>query len=423
VVLGSGSVTDVVLEPFSVIMLTAPVPPPTTPFSLSTQNRNIIITAAPTPAAFTRADIALFNDADGAIDSGSVWSVVLNGQTFTYTAQAGDQLRHVAQALRDRINAVHPGLATVVERTRFKGDFGAALIRESEVHDSVFVAQDLDLAKWNDNASQVIAAETFVGETPDTWLPHLTVLATGNGDNDFYRFEVTADMLGLAGANGVKAVFDIDGGFDFGDAILWASRLTLHRGVFNEAGDLVGSTVVAYGPGYSHPFTGAGGSSTWLDDYLTYFVNEPGVYFVEVGKWYPFGPGGLPDGIDYELQVSIEAHKVDSFVFAPEAVLEKELENNSLLTPQDIDSLLNYFTFFDATVGNTDYPASSGSSRDVNFLTPTARVRGSGDGSFDVYSFEITPDMLASEGVSIDVARATAWSIRTVRSSRKWTWC
>jgi hypothetical protein len=127
------------------------------------------------------------------------------------------------------------------------------------------------------------------------------------------------------------------------------------------------------------------------------------VYFVEVGKWYPFGPGGLPDGIDYELQVSIEAHKVDSFVFAPEAVLEKELENNSLLSPQNIDSLLNYFTFFDATVGNTDYPASSGSSRDVNFLTPTARVRGSGDGSFDVYSFEITPDMLASEGVSIDV--------------------
>ena len=65
---------------------------------------------------------------------------------------------------------------------------------------------------------------------------------TAAGENDFYKFVVTTDMLAKAGADGVKAVFDIDRGFAFGDSILWASRLTLHKGVFNSAGTLTGST-------------------------------------------------------------------------------------------------------------------------------------------------------------------------------------
>jgi Ca2+-binding RTX toxin-like protein len=409
VVLGSGGVTDVVIEPFSVITLNAPGAPPAV-FSVSTQNRNMVVSASPNPADFDHAEIALFNDANGTIAAGSVWTVVINGQTFTHTALAGNKLQHVATALRDKINAAFPGMASVVERTRFKGDFGVAVIREIEVHDSVFVAQDLDLAKWNDNPTPDILAVTFVGNPPQpqSWLPHLTVLATGDGTNDFYRFEITEAMLKAdVEEDGLRATFDIDRGFDFGDAILWASRLTLHRGIFNDTtGDLISSTPIAFGPGFSDPFTPRnGGSTSWLDDYLTYTFTEKGVYFIEVGKWYPFGLGGLPEGVDYELQVSLEAHEVHGFVFAPEAVLETERQNDVLSVPgsQFIGAPANFFTFFDQTIGNTGLPGSSGTSGDINFLTPTVRVRGGGDGTYDVFSFTITQNMLDAQSVGIPV--------------------
>src|ERR1700752_420961 len=117
-------------------------------------------------------------------------------------------------------------------------------------------------------------------------------------------------MLSQAGSDGVKAVFDIDHGFEFGDSIVWASWLRLHKGVFNNNGALTGSTQVIAGPGIVNPTVGGGGSTSWIDDYLTVQLTQPGTYFLEVGKWYPFNAGGLPDGVDYELQVSLETHEV-----------------------------------------------------------------------------------------------------------------
>jgi hypothetical protein len=40
----------------------------------------------------------------------------------------------------------------------FIGDFGTATMRDIGVHDSVFLAQDLDTAKWNTNANTDIEA-------------------------------------------------------------------------------------------------------------------------------------------------------------------------------------------------------------------------------------------------------------------------
>jgi hypothetical protein len=115
VVLGSGSVTDVVLEPFSVIMLTAPVPPPTTPFSLSTQNRNIIITAALHAAPRPRRRRVVQRRRRAIVRQRL--DVVLNGRTFTYAAS---RATNCATRSTAAINAVHPGTATVVKRTRFR---------------------------------------------------------------------------------------------------------------------------------------------------------------------------------------------------------------------------------------------------------------------------------------------------------------
>jgi hypothetical protein len=69
------------------------------------------------------------------------------------------------------------------EAVIFAGDFGTAITRELGIHDSVFTAQDIDAAKWNNNANTEITNATI--------LPHLTVLGTGDGNPDFYSFEVT----------------------------------------------------------------------------------------------------------------------------------------------------------------------------------------------------------------------------------------
>ena len=48
---------------------------------------------------------------------------------------------------------------------------------------------------------------------------------TGNGESDFYRFVVND----LDRGRRVKASFDIDRGFEFGDPILWLSLLKLYN--------------------------------------------------------------------------------------------------------------------------------------------------------------------------------------------------
>jgi hypothetical protein len=48
----------------------------------------------------------------------------------------------------------------------FIGDFGSAIVRELGIQDSVFLAQDIDTAKWNRNANANIENATTV--------PHLT---------------------------------------------------------------------------------------------------------------------------------------------------------------------------------------------------------------------------------------------------------
>ena len=58
----------------------------------------------------------------------------------------------LAQDMTDGTDGdVYSGTAIVEQRTRFRGDFGAAVISEIEVHDSIFEAQDIP-GKFNDRA-------------------------------------------------------------------------------------------------------------------------------------------------------------------------------------------------------------------------------------------------------------------------------
>src|SRR5262249_44163281 len=129
-------------------------------------------------------------------------------------------------------------------------------------------------------------------------------------------------------------------------------------------------------------------STTWLDDYLEYTFATAGEYTLEVTSW--LYSTGLPVGVDYELQVSLENHAVSGFVFSPSPVLENESEQDGehgqTIGQED------FYTFYQPRVGNTG--AGCGTLCSVDWLTPSARIQGSGNGTYDLFSFEVTADML-----------------------------
>ena len=135
-----------------------------------------------------------------------------------------------------------------------------------------------------------------------TTVPHITVHGTGDGNDDWYKFTIASGTA--------QVTLDMDNGYQFGDPILWLSKLKL----YDASGDLI-----QQGPGYSDPSVGAGGSSTWYDDFLQTGQLAAGTYYVEVGSW--LLTTGLPVGVSYDLQVSVENHPIAGFVFAPQPVL------------------------------------------------------------------------------------------------------
>ena len=277
----------------------------------------------------------------------------------------------------------------------FKGDFGTAILGESSGNSSRLTAQDLELGKWNRNTHPNFADLVQVaGESQVQFEPHLTVRGTGNGNSDWFRFKITQAMIDTAGGNGVQATFDIDGGYGFGDPILWLSLLR----VYNAAGDLL-----AQGDGMSDPFAlgqSGKGSTTWLDDFLAHTFTEAGEYYVEVGAW--LFSSAPPNGVDYELNITVENHPTAGLLFAPAPVLENEGGNNDPASPQQIIAD-NFFKFYDPTIG--DRWAMGGT---IDWMTSYARIQGSGDGSYDLYSFHITDEMLNPEALTSTTALAAA---------------
>ena len=131
------------------------------------------------------------------------------------------------------------------------------------------------------------------------------------------------------------------------------------------------------------------GSSWYFDGLLTTQLTQAGKYYIEVTAVYPYNLDGLPEGVDYQLHVSVGQHAEDSFVFAPAPVSEQESTNN---TGQSLDSGTtdeergtNFFTFADPNIGNGV----------INSSTPYVRITGTGDGSPDVYLFDVASTKLS----------------------------
>ena len=282
----------------------------------------------------------------------------------------------------------------------FNGNFGVATMNETDLHDSPATAQNLDFGKWSRNVdSNITQADT---------LPHLTVIGTGDNKIDYYKFTIDQSMIDAATNKTVRAIFDIDKGYEVTEAVFWGSKLRL----YDDKGLLLREE---HGPyGYSDPLVGGSGSTTWLDDYLEYNITKAGTYVVSVDNWlgiYSYWQSGVlsgvPKGADYLLQVSIAGHQVDGFQFTPTPIREDEQQNNTgqvidPVTTQDPTGSSNWYTFFDSTIGDQ---ALGGN---INSLTPYAKVLGEGDGSWDIYQFTITPDMIQPDVTEVTDFSGTA---------------
>ena len=93
----------------------------------------------------------------------------------------------------------------------------------------------------------------------------------------------------------------------------------------------------------------------------------------------------MPDGADYDLQVSLENHPTARFQFTPNPVIETGSVEAADNTFYNLDDPKNWYKFFQPDVGN-------GTS--INSTVPYVIVQGAGDWSWDVYQFEVTQAML-----------------------------
>ena len=134
-----------------------------------------------------------------------------------------------------------------------------------------------------------LAADPEIGDA--TVVPHVSINATGGGHIDYYAVNISQ--------SGASIVADIDHGFGNDGQISYQSRIDL----YDSAGNGIART---YGGGDTD--AGAGGSTGYLDAFLSWTVNSPGTYYIAVSKFSWSGnqqPEAIPQGATYELQVSV----------------------------------------------------------------------------------------------------------------------
>src|SRR5262249_30787425 len=151
-----------------------------------------------------------------------------------------------------------------------------------EANDTLETAQNLETAPWGLRFDANVG--DFVSNTSQL-IPHVTVFGAGNNTHDYYRF--------TAPTAGVRGYFDID-------AANYDAYLRLYKVNANSTFTLVATA------DDSSTSWGQGGSTSYLDSFLSYVFDTAGDYVLDVGA-YPFG-NPVPTGATYQLQLSIEGH-------------------------------------------------------------------------------------------------------------------
>ncbi|MFT7227617.1 MAG: hypothetical protein ACI8PW_000192, partial [Methylophilaceae bacterium] len=322
------------------------------------------------------ADGATFIALSGAAVKGDIWIISVDGAEAGRYKVGGDSgtdivsLERIAIGLNTTLDA-SVYTVTTQSLTQFIGDFGSAILNENGNNNSIYTAQDIDSTSWSQSANSDIA-DTVVS-------PYLTIKGAGNGESDFYKFSINPEWVEDAAT--VTVVFDIDHGYSIGDAILWGSELT----VYDSEGN-----IVANAAGNANPSLGGTGSTAENDGYLEHTFTKAGTYYIGISNYIAgdTNSSGLPEGVDYDLNITIPGHKYSTFAFAPSPIIGNP---NGLL--QDINLSDNWYTFFNQDVGNA---GNQGDNKLINSDTAYTNVKASGNGStLNSYSFVVSGDMLS----------------------------
>ena len=173
-------------------------------------------------------------------------------------------------------------------------DARATVIAEIEPNSTLATAQNIDPFFSLDFSPNI---GNSAGVNTSLIIPHVTIVATGNGTFDYYSFTVLATSI---------AIFDIDFGCaDDDDCEDDPGGMDTEIAVWNAAG-----LPLAENDDFSI-IAGAGGSVHPFDSFIQMTLT-PGTYVVGVAEFLASaGPGGwsgnVPDtGDTYTLQVSIE---------------------------------------------------------------------------------------------------------------------
>ena len=149
----------------------------------------------------------------------------------------------------------------------------ATPLAEIEPNDEIANAQIID-ASFDTSASPDIKHATFI--------PHVSISATGNDTYDYYQFTVAN-----AGSYGI---FDIDYGYNSGGSVDTHIRLINQAGTVLKNNDDTNLT------------QGAGGSVHNYDSYIAYNFIDSGTYYLKVSR---NSDNPIPASSDYVLQVSL----------------------------------------------------------------------------------------------------------------------
>ena len=205
--------------------------------------------------------------------------------------------------------------------------------------------------------------------------PHITVRGTGDGGVDVYGFTSPRRCCRARRRRSCpfKASFDIDRGYRDGDAIVWYSLLKL----YNSTGDLL-----ARGPGGANPTARRrSGSSTATT--TTSPTPSQRRASTSSRSAAPSSAAACRSASTTSCRSSIEQAPRGRLRLHAVAGVRKRGRPDAALQYQQLVAA-NFFKLFDPTVGGDG----------TDSFTPYARIQGSGDGTFDVFRFEVTDGML-----------------------------
>ncbi len=286
---------------------------------------------------------------------------VLAGDLYRLQVSLGNHPLGTGPAV---INQTDPGpltktVSVTVNSDRVsEGDEQFALVLENPTDGEIYAVNEIEPNQGNnslrtaqslDSASFTLTANTNINNS--TTVPHVSINGTGDGSFDYYSFTVAA---------GDTATFDIDGAnFD--------SQIFLYDPV---TGNLLDQN--------DDELTLDAGSLTTSDSFLQHTFATGGTYVIGVARSGSTGAAGGITGVApqigdvYKLHLSLTNHAVGT--------------GSSQVT--EIDAVQNV----------DDAPFGLGNDATIQNSTtiPHLTINGTGDGTFDYYSFTVGDNTTAT---------------------------